>query len=428
MLVSPEIMRPHRGARLSSRLWFQLALVGLSSVLVPLLVQLVLFGVLPTGLIGTRITQSASAIAALGALLAVRRFTAYPGTSGFAYIIPAFSMTFGFVAAVLLTLRLRYSGSMLLTAYALSTATSFVLWYLSEQSAPRLMYLVPHGAISIIEDTPQIDWVPLHRPDLPPNPGHGIVADLHHDHEPAWERLLADAALSGRPVYHTKQLHESLTGRVEIDHLSENSFGSLIPNRAYRGAKRATDVLAAVLLLPLLALPMLVVALLIRRDSPGPAFFLQERMGYRGRPFRVIKFRTMRVAEPGDDQRTASITRDGDARVTRIGRVLRRTRMDELPQVLNVLRGEMSWIGPRPEAMALSRWYEAELPFYSYRHIVRPGISGWAQVNQGHVAELDDAHRKLHYDFYYIKHFSAWLDVLIAMRTCATILTGFGAR
>ncbi|MGI4730523.1 MAG: sugar transferase [Janthinobacterium lividum] len=413
---------------MSARLPFQVAVVGLTAMLVPLAVQLVIAGVVPTGLAGTRITQFASVIAALSALLAVRRFIAYPGTGGFAYIIPSFSVTFGLAATVLLALRLRYSGSMILTAYVVSTAITFVLWYLGERSAPRRMFFVPHGAISIIEDTPQIEWIALQRPELPDDAGSGIVADLHHDHHPEWERLLADAALSGKPVYHTKQLHESLTGRVQIEHLSENSFGSLLPNRAYRGVKRAADVLACLVAMPLLALPMLVVAALIRLDSPGPSFFLQERMGYRGKTFRVIKFRTMRVAEPGADQVFTSITRDKDDRVTRIGRLLRRTRMDELPQILNVLRGEMSWIGPRPEAMALSRWYEAELPFYSYRHIVRPGISGWAQVNQGHVAELDDAHRKLHYDFYYIKHLSSWLDVLIAMRTCGTILTGYGAR
>jgi lipopolysaccharide/colanic/teichoic acid biosynthesis glycosyltransferase len=133
------------------------------------------------------------------------------------------------------------------------------------------------------------------------------------------------------------------------------------------------------------------------------------------------------AAQSGDD-RSEAITRDGDDRITRIGRFLRRTRIDELPQIWNILRGEMSWIGPRPEAMALSEWYEAELPFYIYRHIVRPGISGWAQVNQGHVSDLESVFEKLHYDFYYIKNFSAWLDLLILARTIATVVTGMGAR
>jgi lipopolysaccharide/colanic/teichoic acid biosynthesis glycosyltransferase len=173
---------------------------------------------------------------------------------------------------------------------------------------------------------------------------------------------------------------------------------------------------------------MLLVALLIRLDSPGPILFRQQRMGYRGKPFLMFKFRTMTEGPSHPDPRLAAMTRDADNRVTKLGKVLRHYRIDELPQVVNILRGEMSWIGPRPEAVPLSLWYEAELPFYRYRHIVRPGITGWAQVKQGHVADMDEVLWKLHYDFYYIKNFSFWLDVLIIARTIRTVLSGFGAR
>jgi len=179
-----------------------------------------------------------------------------------------------------------------------------------------------------------------------------------------------------------------------------------------------------------LVLPLLVVALLVRASSPGPILFRQRRMGYRGIPFDMIKFRTMveQAVTTGDAARHSAMTRDADDRITSIGRFLRRSRIDELPQIFNILRGEMSWIGPRPEAVTLSTWYDSELPFYAYRHIVRPGITGWAQVNQGHVAGLDDVHVKLHYDFYYIKFFSSWLDLLIALRTVGIMITGFGAK
>jgi lipopolysaccharide/colanic/teichoic acid biosynthesis glycosyltransferase len=128
------------------------------------------------------------------------------------------------------------------------------------------------------------------------------------------------------------------------------------------------------------------------------------------------------------DERASAVTKDGDDRITRIGSFLRRSRLDELPQIFNILAGEMSWIGPRPEAAVLSTWYTGEIPFYRYRHVVKPGISGWAQVNQGHVAGVDDVHRKLQYDFYYIKYFSPWLDSLIVFSTIRTMLTGFGSR
>jgi lipopolysaccharide/colanic/teichoic acid biosynthesis glycosyltransferase len=271
-------------------------------------------------------------------------------------------------------------------------------------------------------------WVPLEDPGQTELPVDGIVADLRSDIPDAWERFLADRALAGMLVMHVKQMEESLTGRVAIDHLSENNFGSLIPGIVYAKVKRIGDIVASLLVLPFLLPPLLLLTLLIKLDSKGPAFFSQERMGYRGEAFRMYKFRSMRPAEQASDARTAAMTQDDDTRVTRIGRFIRKYRIDELPQIINILKGEMSWIGPRPEAVPLSLWYEAELPFYRYRHIVRPGITGWAQVRQGHVAEVTDVLWKLQYDFYYIRNFSFWLDILIVARTIRTILTGFGAR
>lgn len=372
----------------------------------------------------------ASLSAAVVALFLYRRVTSFPGTSGFAYIIPTYSVTFGFAIAVMLGLRLAYSGSMLTSGYGASMVFGFLATHFTQKFSRRQFYLVPFGNIEIAKDsTSNVEWIVLHQPEMPDYDRHGaIVADLRHDHPPEWERMLAAAAISGRVVYHTKQLHESLTGKVEIEHLSENSFGSLLPNLAYRKIKRSMDIAIALLALPILIVPFLLLGIWIRLDSPGPALFRQERMGYRAKPFEVIKFRTMEVRDGGSDTANDAITQHDDTRITRVGRFLRRTRIDELPQLVNVLRGEMSLIGPRPEALALSEWYERELPFYVYRHIVRPGITGWAQVNQGHVAELGDVHIKLHYDFYYIKHFSAWLDILIMMRTVSTMLTGFGSK
>ena len=428
MLTTSALVRPANGRKLLGRLRVQLVGVTLASFFVPLLAPLVTFGTLSTDLSGTWNSQVASLIAAVAALFAFRRVTMYPGTRGFAYMLPAFSTTFGLATAILLVFRLSYSGSMLIVGYLASTAVTFLLWYVGQRGERVRMYYVPAGNTGIVGDTPKVEWVRMSAPSVPADPGAAIVADLRWTHAPEWERMLAAAAISGRTVYHTKQLRESLTGRVQIEHLSENSFGSLLPNLAYRGVKRTIDVVACLVLLPILIVPLLLVALAIRLDSLGPVLFRQERMGYQGHPFRVVKFRTMTERPPARDAREAAITRSDDDRITKLGRFLRRSRIDEVPQIVNVLRGEMSWIGPRPEAMSLSQWYERELPFYGYRHIVRPGITGWAQVNQGHVAGLDDVHVKLHYDFYYIKYFSAWLDILIVLRTIATMLTGFGAK
>jgi lipopolysaccharide/colanic/teichoic acid biosynthesis glycosyltransferase len=197
--------------------------------------------------------------------------------------------------------------------------------------------------------------------------------------------------------------------------------------RGYFHLKGLVDFIFAVVLLSA-ALPLMaVIAAAIRLDSRGPVLFRQKRVGHAGKPIIVYKFRTMRPVS-ADDERRAAMTDDADDRVTRIGRVLRNLRLDELPQIINILKWQMSWIGPRPEAEVLSRWYTSEIPFYRYRHVVKPGITGWAQVNQGHVAEVEQVHRKLQYDFYYIKYFSPWLDVLIVFRTIKTMLTGSGAR
>jgi lipopolysaccharide/colanic/teichoic acid biosynthesis glycosyltransferase len=256
---------------------------------------------------------------------------------------------------------------------------------------------------------------------------HAIVADFSAALPDEWEAFLADAALAGRIVYQVKQLSESLTGRVELEHLSENSFGSLLPARGYFHLKAVADFAFALLLVPLLFPLMVAVAVAIRIDSKGPVLFRQKRVGHAGKPIIVYKFRTMREGDAADE-RSSAMTKDEDLRITRVGRFLRKLRIDELPQVINILKWQMSWIGPRPEAQVLSVWYTSEIPFYRYRHVVKPGVSGWAQVNQGHVAEVRDVHRKLQYDFYYIKYFSPWLDVLIFFRTIKTMLTGFGSR
>lgn len=368
--------------------------------------------------------------AAFGAgvgLLLLRRVSAFPGTTIFGYILPSFLTSYGLAVAVMFLARADYSRLYLAVSLLVAVAVSFAVRFHLDKATSQRFYYVPAGNMSVVDQTPEVEWIPLLSAEVPTVRRAVIVADLRHDHADQWERMLAEAAIRGHVVYHVKQIAESLTGRVAIEHLSENSFGSLMPNLAYVKFKRVIDVIGTLFILPVLIPLLVLIALAIRLDSRGPVFFMQRRMGFRGEPFTVIKFRTMRPRDESAD-RDDCVTQDDDDRITRLGRFLRRTRLDELPQAFNVLRGEMSWIGPRPEAIPLSEWYEAEIPHYRYRHIVRPGISGWAQVNQGHVADLNAVHLKLHYDFFYIKNFSAWLDLLILFRTVATVTSGFGAK
>lgn len=409
---------------------FQLLVMALTVTAIPILVSLWLYR--SEAFISGAPTNSliASILAAGFSLWTFRQVISFPGESRFAYILPIYSASFGTAVVILLLARIPYSGLVMTLAFASALACAFILTQLSEARLRQRFYIVPAGDCSVMSEAPNVDWIPLLDCRMPPDDDEApIVADLHFDHSEDWERLLAEAAISGRAVYHTRALKESLTGKVEIKHLSENSFGSLLPNLAYRKIKRLVDIGVSVIAFLILALPFAVVAVIIRMDSPGPAFFCQWRVGYRGKRFRVIKFRTMYHNDHcQDDLREAAVTQDNDTRITRLGRYLRKYRIDELPQLINVMRGEMSLIGPRPEAVPLAEWYESELPFYGYRHIVRPGITGWAQVEQGHVAQLDDILHKLHFDFFYIKNFSAWLDAVIAMRTVGTVLTGSGSK
>ncbi|RVB80762.1 polyprenyl glycosylphosphotransferase [Mesorhizobium sp. M6A.T.Cr.TU.014.01.1.1] len=357
-----------------------------------------------------------------------KRIGNFPGVAAAGYILPTFALTYGLVFVTIFFFRFDYSRFQAAASFTQSTLWYFGLSLATRRLDPYRLAIIPGGDVDRLKSIPGVRWHWISSPDMVIEYASGVVADLRADLSDEWERYIADRALSGTPVYHVKQISESLTGRVEIEHLSENTLGSLNPNHAYLKIKQAVDWISALFILAVFSPLLLFVAAAIKFDSAGPALFRQKRMGYRGNIYEVYKFRTMKLGVPVGDEKEEAITKAGDARITRLGQFLRKSRIDELPQAFNILRGEMSWIGPRPEALVLSSWYEAELPFYRYRHIVRPGITGWAQVNQGHVAAVADVLEKLHYDFYYIKNFSPWLDVLIVFRTIQTMLTGFGAR
>ena len=374
-------------------------------------------------------TALGSMIAMVLGYIGFRRLQIFPGLGSGGHVIASFTATFATLAAAMLLVRLDYSRLQLLGSYGMCIALYTGLQLSLIRNRKLVFGVIPGGEARILPVLDNIRWHDLGSAKAPPARFDGVLADLRVDHPEAWNRRITEFVLQGTPVYHVKDAIEQLTGRVEIERLSENNLGSLNPNDVFLKVKSLVDRIAALVLIILLAPLLAVVALFIRLDSPGPVLFKQARTGFRGKPFVLYKFRTMTAAgERPTDDRTYAMTQDHDPRITRPGHFLRRTRIDELPQLFNVLKGEMSLIGPRPEVIALTRWYESELSFYHYRHIIKPGISGWAQVNQGHVAQVDAVRKKLHLDFYYIKNFSLWLDILITMRTFGTILSGFGAR
>lgn len=234
--------------------------------------------------------------------------------------------------------------------------------------------------------------------------------------------LLHERGVQITPMF---ALYQDLTGRVPVSHLGDDWYVALPAHvkknaRTYMLLKRAWDFSMALVGLAL-ALPVIpIVALTIKLDSPGPIFFKQTRVGRGGKPFKIVKYRTMR--QDAEAVSGAVWATDRDPRITRIGRFLRKSRLDEIPQLWNVLVGDMSFVGPRPERPEFDEELEREIPFYRARRAVRPGLTGWAQVSHGYGNTMLDALRKVEYDLYYIKNESFYLDLLIMLRTVAVVL------
>ena len=359
--------------------------------------------------------------------VSVKRIGRFPGSETLAFLITAPVVCWLLGLAVLLFTRHEYSRYVLGASFVMSLVWTLGGYYLTRRYRRAKLAIVPFGrANDLLGYRGQAQISVLNAPDLAGRRYDAIVADLHaEDLPPEWERFLARCTLARIPVYHFKQVAESLTGRVKIDHLAENEFGALLPSPGYEFIKRLLDLTLVLVSLPLWLPVMLMTGLIIKLESEGSMFFIQERVGQGGSSFRVYKLRSMCK---DSEKHGAQFASANDMRVTRVGKVIRKTRIDEIPQFINVLKGEMSLIGPRPEQRVFVEQFKQEIPFYMYRHVVKPGITGWAQVVHGYAADADDTRVKIEHDFYYIKHFSFWLDMLIILKTIRTMLTGFGAR
>jgi sugar transferase (PEP-CTERM system associated) len=242
-------------------------------------------------------------------------------------------------------------------------------------------------------------------------------------------RQLLDCKVSGTKVYDLNTHFEKTLGQIRVDYLSASwlIFGDGFNQGAWRTAvKRVFDIFCATLLILASSPLMLAAAIAIKLESQGPALYRQERTGLNGRAFSIAKFRSMRIDAEGDGK--PQWAQANDNRVTRVGQFIRRVRIDELPQLFNVLRGDMSLVGPRPERPFFVEQLTQEIPFYALRHSVKPGVTGWAQVRYPYGATVEDSQEKLQYDLYYVKNHTLFLDLVVLMETVGVVLTGKGAR
>jgi len=280
--------------------------------------------------------------------------------------------------------------------------------------------LINPGVVGTIDDIPEIV---RHR-----GVDRVVVSLADARGKLSMDQLLEIKLNRGVRFNHLATVYEDYTGKIAVENLRPSWLifsEGFRKTRALNATKRALDILLSAIGL-LLALPlMLLVALALRYTSPGPVFYHQRRVGRDGRIFTIHKFRSMRTdAEKGTGAVWSS---EGDPRVTPVGRFLRRSRLDEIPQLWNVLKGDMSFVGPRPERPEFVTDLTRSIPFYGQRHVVRPGLTGWAQVRHSYGSSTNDALQKLQYELFYIKHMSIAFDLFIVLETVKTVLVRRGS-
>ena len=372
------------------------------------------------------IVLGVSYLVTLISLIAIQR---YPNLAIWKYIL--FFLTTYFLIGTITIWQIEGNASFQYIIYVyLGCLAVTQAWYNIKKRIRKQFFLVVPGGVADEVLGIKENGLSFQRIDSPEDvcinrPVDGIVVDTKCSLESSWVRFIAQAQLQKRKLMQAETLYERLTGRLSLTHLSHGILSEIQPSVGYGAIKRLIDIILILLSLPFTMLLMGFVSLCIRVESKGPLIFSQKRVGQGGKQFTIYKFRSMFLHAEENGPAYAS---EYDERVTKIGRIIRTFRIDELPQFWNIMRGEMSLIGPRPEQAAFVEGFKEDIPYYSYRHMVKPGITGWAQVSHGYTAGTDDTHVKLEHDLYYIKHFSFWLDMFIAVKTIKTILTGFGAR
>lgn len=333
------------------------------------------------------------------------------------------------VAAVLFmalaAARVYFSLSFILL-YVVFTNVWFSLEAVLRRKFSLYILAVARGGYPIEERKfPNIKLVPFDRPEDLPEVIDGVVIDFRAELSDEWLEFVTRCIMEDIPVISSDDFVETQTGTLILENLTTAQSISFQRASIYQAVKRASDILLILLFSPFWITIFLITAAAVKLESPGPVIFSQQRVGRRGKPFTIYKIRSMRT---DSEKNGAAFAGKGDPRVTRVGAFIRKFRIDEFPQFYNILAGDMSLIGPRPEQVVFVETFTKAIPYYQLRHMVRPGITGWAQITQGYAAGTDETAVKLAHDLYYVKHLSFVLDFLIGVRTIATILTGFGAR
>jgi lipopolysaccharide/colanic/teichoic acid biosynthesis glycosyltransferase len=355
---------------------------------------------------------------AAGFLLVTMRQNQLPATSG----AIAASVVFVFVVAVLSALRIPVSYT--------GFAWTFPIALVGMAYANLRLQRMKRGRVALL-DYPGVDEarqvlgpaVPVITPDSPDAFDYDcVLIDPEAHHNPEWAQVMARFYMLGIEIAAWPKYAEGYLGRVAIEDFDLAHVAYTPTQIYYSKIKRAIDVGAVLVLAPIAVVVGALIWVYIRLIDGGPVFFVQLRRGYGGSVFRLYKFRTMRKGT-GE-----AATQTDDARILPGCRLLRQLRLDELPQLINIARGDMSWIGPRPVSLDIARKLERSVPQYINRQLVLPGLTGWAQVSHGYASNLDEERMKLEYDLYYVKNISFDLDLLILFKTVTTIMLRYKSK
>jgi len=349
---------------------------------------------------------------------------------GYRHILRLLFFSIAATIMCLFIFRVNYSLRVLLSVSCLWTISVALIRYVMIKILPDRIIAGDKEIIEKLKKTDtkfQKNFSVLELQDLSSidyNHFDYVVFDPKKDYDEKWRSFFVHAKVAGIPVYSIYEIEEVLQGKVSVELLKHNWIANnFVLNKLYLNIKRFLDIVFCIITLPITIPLSLIIAWLIRFNMGKQVIFSQYRVGLGGDLFKIYKFRTM-VLEQDIKSETLG---ENDPRITKLGKFLRKTRLDEIPQLYNILIGHMSLIGPRPEWEETAKKFSEEIPLYYLRNMLRPGVTGWAQVHQGHTTGVEGNYEKLRYDIYYIKNCSIWIDLKILFRTIYIVLTGHGA-
>lgn len=357
-------------------------------------------------------------------LFVISRILPFPRIEHSGIIFTTVTFFFLIIISIIALFRLYYSRSFLISAYILTLFWLIMGYYILKRRIQLTFAILPIHKNLDLPNIENVNFIFLQFPDQKLK-CNGIIISSPEKLTPEWSQYIVQQTLKGVPVYHISNIYERLLGKIPLKYFYDEFLEDFQYSFSFMIFKRIFDIILVLLLSPFVLLLGLIIAVLIKLDSKGPVFFIQERVGQGGRIYKMIKFRTMYIDAEKNGPTQAE---KDDKRITRVGKILRKFRLDEIPQFINVLKGEMTLIGPRPEQVKFVEEYERKIPFYSYRHLVKPGITGWAQIQQGYASGIEENTEKLEYDLYYIKNISIWLDIVIILKTIKVLFSKWGAR